>query len=66
MRFVHTIFNTSNVIYPHKLEAAVINLRIIYRYEIPENYTHWYLQDLQTFKDASLENQSLKQIKALK
>lgn len=60
------IFNTSNVIYPHKLEAAVINLRIIYRYEIPENYMHWYLQDLQTFKDASLENQSLKQTKALK
>lgn len=40
MSFGHMIFNTSNVIYPHKLEAAVINLRIIYRYEIPENYMH--------------------------
>lgn len=40
MSFVHMIFNTINVIYPHKLKAAVINLRIIYRYEIPENYMH--------------------------
>jgi len=31
----------------------------------PESYMHCYLQDLQTFKDTSLENQSLKHIKAL-